>query len=229
VKKLWVAAGAAGVLVALSGCGNGFADESAEAITDAAATDMQDAKSLRMSGDLTNDGEEISIDLSMNTDGDCEGSIGVQGGTAEIISLDDQSWFKPDEAFWNNFAGPQAEQIISMVGDKWVVLPSDDDQFATFCDLDELLEEFDESDDDKKVEKGETEEVDGQEAIIIEGESDEGDPIKAWIATDDPHYILKMEVTSGDEPGEISFSDFDEDLDIEAPADDEVIDLNNLG
>jgi hypothetical protein len=50
-----------------------------------------------------------------------------------------------------------------------------------------------------------------------------------WVATEDPHHILEMEVDQGDEPGTITFSEFDEELDVQAPAEDEVIDLEQLG
>ena len=119
-----------------------------------------------------------------------------------------------------------ADQIIGLVGDKWVVLPPDEADISSFCDLDELLDEFDDDEPDKDTKKGETDEVRGEETIIIEGESDEGDPTKAWIAVDGKHYILKLEVNQGDEPGVIELTDFDEELDLEPPAEDEVIDFN---
>jgi hypothetical protein len=37
-----------------------------------------------------------------------------------------------------------------------------------------------------------------------------------------------MEVTQGEEPGMFTFSGFDEEVDVQAPADDEVIDLDQL-
>jgi hypothetical protein len=49
------------------------------------------------------------------------------------------------------------------------------------------------------------------------------------VATDDPHYILQMQVTQGDQPATITFSDFDESVTIQAPASDQVIDLSKLG
>ena len=52
--------------------------------------------------------------------------------------------------------------------------------------------------------------------------------MKAWIATEGKHYILKLEVTDGEEPGTITFSEFNEDVDVEAPAEDEVIDLTSV-
>jgi hypothetical protein len=83
--------------------------------------------------------------------------------------------------------------------------------------------------DDSKAENEGTEDVDGTEAVKVTGETDEGDPVTVWVKVDEPHYILKMEVDQGEEPGEIVFSEFDEELEVEAPAEDEVIDLEQLG
>jgi hypothetical protein len=107
------------------------------------------------------------------------------------------------------------------------VLPEGDDSFTSFCDLDTLLEDIGDGPESDTT-KGDTAEVDGQDTVIIKSTSDSGDPVQAWVATDEPHHILKMEVTQGDEPGTITFSDFDADLNIEPPDDADVIDLNNL-
>jgi hypothetical protein len=217
-----------GAIALLSGCGgNDFAEGSADDIVKAASADMKALSSMRMQGELTASDQAITIDLALNTDGDCQGSIGVMGGKAEIIQQGDQAWFKPDQAFWEATAAEQADQIVQLVGDKWVVLPTGDDSFTSFCDLDTLLEDIGNGPDSETT-KGDTDEVDGEDTVIVKSTSDNGDPVQAWIATDDPHHILKMQVTSGDEPGTITFSDFDADLEIEPPADDEVIDLNNM-
>ncbi|MFC6285509.1 hypothetical protein ACFP3Q_06210 [Nocardioides sp. GCM10027113] len=224
-KKTAIGGAALGLL--LSGCGGGFADQSAQEITDAAAEDMKALSSVRVQGDIQAEGQEISLDMRITTEGSCDGTISVMGGTAEIRSTGDQTWFRPDEAFWQATAGGAAGQIMSLVGDKWVVMPPEQADVASFCDLDELLDEV-EGGDDNDVTKGETEEVDGEEAVIVEGETDEGDPVKAWVAVDGEHYILKMEVEQGDEPGTITFSEFDEELEVEAPPEEEVIDLAQL-
>jgi hypothetical protein len=218
-----------GAIALLSGCGgNDFAQESADTIVKAASDDMKSLSSLRMQGEVTTNGEQVTIDLALNTDGDCQGSLGVMGGKAEIIQQGDQAWFKPDEAFWRATGGEQADMIISAVGDKWVVLPQGDESFTSFCDLDSLLSDLGDGPESDSTTEGDTEEVDGQETVIVNSKTDNGDPVKAWIATDDPHHIIKMEVDQGDEPGTISFSDFDEDLQIEAPAESDTIDLNNM-
>lgn len=227
--KSWQAVvGGLGAMALLAACGGGgFADESPEAILDAAEKDMEALSSVSMNGQVTNDGQELELQLSLNTRGDCEGSISMEGGTAEIRSVGGQSWMKADEAFWTSFAGSSAPQITALVGDKWVTLPGDDGDFSSFCDLDEFLSDIDD-DGDSKAEAEGTEDVGGEEAVKLSAETDDGDPVTAWVAVDEPHYILKMEVTDGDEPGTMTFSDFDEELDVEAPAEDEVVDLSQL-
>jgi hypothetical protein len=208
--------------------GSDFAEESATTILAEAEKDMKALSSVTLSGELTTDGEPLSLDMAVTTDGSCEGTIGLQGGEAQILSDGRQSWMKPDDAFWRSFAGEQSAMVQEVVGDRWVVIPGDASDFAELCDLDELLSEMG-SDEDAEGEVGATEDVGGQEAVEVVTESEEGDPVSAWVATDDPHRILRMEVTQGGEPGTITFSAFDEELEIQAPAEDEVIDLDQLG
>ena len=235
--------GAASVLALLTACGgsdggdeggddggdSSFADESVDTIVEEATKAMQALDSLQLAGELTSDGQKISLDMTVTTDGDCEGTIGLAEGQAELVSVGGESWFKPDEAFWRSFAGPQADQIIGVVGSNWVLLPPEESGFTELCDLDELLDELD-RDDDNKLTKAGTEEIDGQETVIIEGESTEdADNItQAWVATEGEHYILQVG-GSGEDEGTISFSGFNEDVDIQAPPDDEVVDLSQAG
>lgn len=213
----------------LAGCaGSGFADQSAEEIASATEKDMKALSSVSMKGEIASDGQEIALDLSLNTDGECEGSITLQGGTAELRSTGSESWMKPDQTFWETFAGPSASQIVEIVGDRWVVIPEGTQDFASFCDLDELLEDLNSDEDDPGEVEG-TEELDGEDVVVINTETDEGDPLTVYVRTDEPHYLLKMEVSEGEEPGQFTFADFDEELDVQAPPEDEVVDLNQLG
>ena len=150
-----------------------------------------------------------------------------------MVSLDGTSWLRPDEEFWRAQGGPAADQIISTVGDNWVQLPEGDESFASFCDLNGLLEQIEDDEDQKSSEKGETEEnvLDGQEAIKLtrdNADDEGGGTTTVWVAVDDPHHILKVERESGEAPSSVSFSEFGEDVSIEAPGDDEVITVEEL-
>lgn len=231
------AAGVTGavVLALLGACGSdaekkeseGFTGGTGPEIADAAKADMRALETVRLTGDLMSEGSEISLDLGVSTTGDCAGSFGLEGGTAEIVSSDGQTWFRPDEAFWRASSPGTADQIMSMVGDKWVALGEGDETFNEFCNLDSLLDElFAEDSKDEEFTKGETSDVDGTEAIAIEQDAD-GEPVIGYVAVDSPHYLLKLE-RQGTDSGTVTFSEFDEDLDIETPSEDEVVDLASL-
>ena len=221
--------GSAAVLV-LAGCGGGgFADESAQTIVDETEKDMKALSSLSMSGDITTDGQKLGLDMSLDSDGNCQGTLDLQQGSAQILSIDGKSWLKADAAFWQSTAGSSASMVQQIVGDKWVVMPASESGFTDVCDLDSLLSQMGDDNNDKGATVGDTEEVDGQETVKVTTKTDQGDPATAWVTTDDPHYILKMQVTQGSEPGQITFSDFNDKLDLTPPADDEVVDLSKLG
>jgi len=231
---------AAAVLTLVAGCGGGDGDKKASDdfaksdvadIIAAAKKDMADLDSVHLSGEFTStDSGSVKLDLGVSTAGECSGSIEIGGGTAQILSADGKSWFKPDEAFWRASAGEQADTIIGIVGDKWVVLPPDDTSFTSFCDLDELLKDITDTDPAEKefVNDG-TEDFDGDQAVKLSRTDTDGGKITAFVATDDPHYVVHMVKTGGDDPGEATFSEFDEELDIQPPAESDTIDLNSLG
>jgi hypothetical protein len=230
--------GAIGALAVLAACGGGgddggdsdFANESAANIQKAANEDMDAAKSLRMEGSVTQQGTEIGRDLTVNTDGDCTGTFSVvdQDATAELLIVDGTSYVKPDEAFWKAQAGKLAEEIIAKVGDSWVQAPEGDESFSGICDVDALLDEVDGQ--MEKPTKGETTDVDGQGAIELTSDSEaEGGTTSVWVAVDDPHHILKVEQEAADAASaSFNFSEFDEDVAIEAPAEEDVVPAEEL-
>ncbi|MEJ7832049.1 MAG: hypothetical protein WKF79_03980 [Nocardioides sp.] len=116
--------------------------------------------------------------------------------------------------------------MIAAIGDKFVV--DSNDEFSSFCDLDELLDDITKKEDDDELKVDGTEDVDGEEAVKVDGTTDEGNPSSAYIKVDGDHYILRVESTGETDSGEATFSDFDEEFDVEAPAADDVVDLDAL-
>lgn len=220
----------------LTGCGEGggdsdggdFADRSAEEIAEAAKDAMGGLTGVTIDGTLSSDDQVIDIEMSIGEGGNCTGSFGTQGATAEILGVDDTTWFRPDAAFWELSAGPEAApQIIAAVGDKWVTLPEDDTSFKPFCDLEEFLGEL-MDDNDAKYTKGETKEIDGEETIEIISDRPEEGTSSGYVLVDGDHYLVSIVKDEGKDPGEVTFSGFDEQPDVEAPAEDEQIALDEL-
>ena len=221
------------VAAALTSCSSdsSFADKDGDEISKDAKDAMSDLTAVKVAGTISSDGQDTNIDLQTNTDGDCTGTIGVGEGSAEVLGVEGQFWFRPDEAFWRQNAGAAADQILAIVGDKWVVVPAGEDDFEQFCDLDQLLDELLEdssSDDDAKFTTGDTEDLDGEEVVAVDREDDDGTST-GYVRVDEPHYLVKIEKSEGEDTGSVTFSELDEDFEVEVPADDDVVDLNSIG
>jgi hypothetical protein len=229
------------VLVLASGCGgkdakdakddtgggdSAFAKLSGDKIADAAKTDMKTLEEVKFSGEINSDGDSINLDVQASSAGDCQGSIGIGDGTAEIASKDGTSWFKPDEAFWRANAGDSADAIISAVGDKWVL--DTDSNFSQFCDLDAFFDGvFKEDDSASAYKTNGTDEIDGKQVVKVD-QTDKDGTSTGYVLVDGKHYLVKIERTEGDQPGALEFTDFNKEFEVDAPAEDEVIDLNTL-
>lgn len=205
-----------------------FTDQDAEKILDDGLDAMKQANSLRLAGTLTTDSQELTLDIALDDTGNCAGTISAGDGQAQVINTGGQAYLKADEAFYAVATGdPNAAKTIStVVGDKWVT-GTPDDSFADICDLDDFLDELDPE--DSTLTKGEVSDLDGQEVIEIQNQSKDDDGgASIYISTAEPHYALKAEKAQGDEPGTVTFSDFDEPVDATAPAASDTIDFSKL-
>lgn len=229
------AVAAAAILCGLTACAgasdstaDAFVDQSAAQIQQQVVADMAELKSVRLAGELIQNGQQIGFDLALNTDGMCAGSLALMGGSAQIIAGPDGQFIKGDRAFWSGAAGGEgaATQMTALLGDKWAKMPEAEGGFTSFCDLDGLLDEFDSGDatqGDATI--GKQVDVDGVPALELI--SEDSNATTAWVAINAPHYIVKVSA-EGEDAGSIVFTDFNEPVNAEAPAADDVVDLSKL-
>jgi hypothetical protein len=109
-----------------------------------------------------------------------------------------------------------------------VTLPPDDTSFKQFCDLEEFLSELMDDEEDATYTKGETKEIDGEETIEIISDRPEEGTSSGYIRTEGDHYLVSIVKDEGEDPGEVTFSGFDEQPEVEAPAEDEQISMEEL-
>jgi len=231
------AAAVLSVLLLAAGCGGGdedsgggsggdFAKQSGDEIAAAAKADMKSLDSVKYSGEIKSSGSSISLDIQASADGECTGTIGIGDGTAEVLATGGENWYRPDEAFWRQQAPDDADAIIAAVGDKWVI--DSDANFSQFCDLEAFFDNIfkDEADGGAYKTTG-TDEVDGQQVVKVEQSDEDGSSV-GYVLVEGDHYLLKIERTEGEDPGKLEFSEFDEDVEVEAPSADEAVDPSTL-
>lgn len=202
-----------------------YADTSPEQVVEDILAAMNDLESVRLSGQMVEDGDTLDIDVAISKSGECEGTVGMEGsGSFELMQVDGVSYFKPDEEFWKAQAGSAGEQLMEMAGDKWVMNSEDPDGFGELCDLDNFIEGLEDGPEESKIEG--TGDVDGTAAVKLAFKSDDGNEGIAYVAAEEPHRILRLDVEN---EGQVDFTDFDEEVSVEKPAEDETFDLGSLG
>ncbi|MFP8907754.1 hypothetical protein [Streptomyces atacamensis] len=206
---------------------------SAGKIMERAAEAMREADSLRVTGWVAAaDDGRMTIDLALAGDGECTGTMTVGGGTAEILAAEGQTYMKGDERFWESRSdgGPGEDMAVEMLSERWVKTGPGESGAGpgAFCDLDGLLEDM-ESGGSGETGKREPVDLDGREAIPLVQEEDGEGTTTAYVANDDDRpYLLRMENEGSDEPGVMEFTGHGEEVVVEAPDPDEVLDLSEM-
>ncbi|GAB2937706.1 hypothetical protein [Streptomyces heilongjiangensis] len=229
---------AAAATFSLTGCLPGddksnepFSGLSGGEIADKAVKATSDADSLRMKGEIQDDsaGGTINLDMALNKKGDCAGTIGMKDGKADLIKTGDTIYMKYDEAFLRAQAGGSSQEetdmIVDMLAGKWTktsATAADSKEMAAFCDLDTVLADFEDTNSD--AERGKTTTVDGTPAILLH-EKDGKDRYTLSVATKGKPYLLRVVSKSAKEPGDMSFTDYNEPVPADAPKG-KVIDLD---
>jgi hypothetical protein len=209
-----------------AGADDGFAGlPAAEKVATAKAA-MEDLRALHIEGTISNGGDAADVDLSMDADGRCSGTFTIGEGVAEIRAVDGAAWFRPDDGIWAQFAGASADQVSDFVDGRWVVL--EDAQFMEMCDFDSIMDSLLSSPEaGREYSDAGTETIDGERAFRIESAGPAGTSL-GYVQAAAPHYLLRTQRDGGEAPATMTFSAFDDDVDVEAPAADEVVDLGDL-
>jgi hypothetical protein len=200
----------AGALL-LTACGSSpLEGKDGTEVADLAADALEEAGSVRLTGSMTQDGQEAEIDMHLQGD-DATGTLSFQGTEIELISVDGDVYLKATEELLASFnAAPEA--TANFVG-RWIMIPAEDaTDFQDFT-LDNFIEQL--RDPDGKI-KDETrsEEKDGDSVVVVEQE----DGSTLTVADDDPPYPLELSGGDGEE-GTITFSNHGDEEDISAPDD----------
>lgn len=204
------AALAAGALL-LTACGSSpLEGKTGGEVAELAADALEEAGSVRLTGSMTQDGEETEIDMQLQGD-DAAGTITVQGTEIELISVGGDVYLKATEELLASF-GAAPEETADFEG-RWIQIPSEES--ADFEDFtrDSFIEQLRDPEDEIEDETS-SEEKDGDSVIVVE----QADGSTLTVADDDPPYPLELSGPAGEE-GTITFSNHGDEEDISAPDD----------
>ncbi|MGW8064083.1 hypothetical protein ACVV2G_17870 [Streptomyces ziwulingensis] len=239
--KVASAVATAGVSVALlTGCGGDsggeskpFDGQSADDIAAKAVEATQQAKSVHVKGDTSlEDGNTVTIDVSVDQEKNCQGTIGAADSRADVRHTDATFFLRGDEQYWQNALKQQpdaAQKMAPKLQDKWVKMPANDAATAGVCDKQGFIAAMDEDKSERQgMKRGGTTEVNGEEALELTKEKSSGETLVLYVATEGEPYILKSTTEGGKNSGSVTFSDYNEPVSPEQPPADQTVDLKEL-
>ncbi|WP_405857362.1 hypothetical protein OG361_26310 [Streptomyces sp. NBC_00090] len=243
-RNLWAAATVCvAVIAGVTGCSQGddkaadpFAGLTADAIADKAVATTKAATAFHMNGKGKTDGEEMTIDLSVDSKGSCKGSMqAAKGGKAEMLGTGGVSYMKGDDAFWSSTTGGEGESaeeagaMSALLKGRWMKMPAGGEGPDAFCDLKTIVKDMDEETPRKGMTRGADADVDGTPAVTLTKKGTKGETTTFYVAKDSAKpYVLRVVEAGGKEPGTVTFSEYDKPVTVTAPPADQVVDMAEL-
>lgn len=195
---LLLAFAAACALAACGGEESATAGKSADEIVAAAAEAADEARGVH----LVNRSGEAEIDVVLVDGIGARGTVELRGERLELVAIG-------------------ADYYTKSAGKPWLKIPPDSRGFGSFVAIankDLLLQQLFAS--LEGAEKDGVEQLAGAEAVVLRS-----DGMRFWIAADGEPYLLKATGEGVAGPAELRFSDWDETVELRAPAD--AIDVEN--
>jgi hypothetical protein len=115
------------------------ATSKASALVAKAIAASESARSVRVSGKVSQGKETITLNVQASNDAKGQGSIGINGAVADVIRLGSRIYFSADKAFWTENGGAAAATLFD---GRWVftqATSNDGKSLAEFMDLTSLL------------------------------------------------------------------------------------------
>ncbi|MHA7304846.1 hypothetical protein ACX80E_06335 [Arthrobacter sp. TMN-49] len=240
----------AGLLVALAGCGGAqeastspqdagsatsqAAPTSAAPLTVPSAKELfpkvnqtiKSATSVAIVGEMTRGTTTVKIKMSGSRDGSNSlAEVTKKGATSTLLTANGATYLKADKEFFTQNVGQETADVVdSLVGEKWITV-TDASKFGNYS-ISSLLESFGgetlkESDlgtiSDKSVV-----DLNGAKAFKYTGKKG-----ILWIAAEGDPFMLQMQPqdSAGEDPGVITFSDWNSVAPQKAPSKAETVSI----
>lgn len=207
-----------------SNADNGIDKLAAKDIAVKSLQTLKDAGAVKVAGQITSSGQQVSLDLSIDTAANCSGTMGVGGqGSFQLVKRGSDIWFKPDQTFWTSHGGAAVAQLVGGKNLKTTAANPEFAEVASLCDLNQIA---DPGNLPAVLATGPRTTVDGQEVVPVSGDGENGHGT-LYVATHGKPYPLRLEQT-GTDNGKIDFSAFGVPVPTATPAADQTIDYDEL-
>ncbi|MER5500450.1 MULTISPECIES: hypothetical protein [unclassified Streptomyces] len=220
----------------VAGADDGIDDLSAQQIADRSRDALLSVRSLHLSarGDLGDGGPPMTLELTLDRDGNCNGSVGLgrNQGSVRIVKRGDDVWVKPDADFWKNQVPGGGPAFAAILHGRYMKGSADDPRLrglADGCDLDTFRKLVaDNADNDRgTLNKGHKTTLAGTPVIPLTRMRDDR-TLTTYVAATGKPYPLRITVRGDGADAVVGFSAFDKPVPTTTPPPDETYDIGAL-
>lgn len=227
------------VVIAVAGGTAAHADDDieslpAEQIADRSRDALLDVRSvhLRAQGDLGKDRTPMTVDLTLDRDGNCAGDVdlGTDQGSVEIIKRGDSVWLKPDADFWKNQVPIGGSAFNAVLAGRFMKGDASDSRLSPVveaCDLDTFRELVSDNSGTATgtFTKGKVTTVDGVRTIPVT-RTVHDQRLTAYVDTGGEHLPVRITVSGDGADAAVDFSGFDKPVPTATPPADDTVDVS---
>ncbi|MFJ5969712.1 hypothetical protein [Streptomyces sp. NPDC093060] len=179
-------------------------------------------------------GEPASMDLSLDRDGNCVGTVrmGAHGGSIAIVKRGDEVWLKGDSTYWKaELPGSEGTAAAELLKDRYIHGTTHDSalkEWEDVCDLDAFQKKLTPDLSHRKpLKRGDRTTVQGIPVIPLKGEED-GRPVTLYVTADSPHVLVEGTRQGDGTDLTMTFSDYGEPVPSATPSTKESVDVSRL-
>ena len=158
---------------------------SASKVIAEANADAQAAPTLTLDGNVNQQGQNATIDISIKRGQGCKGSVELGGqGSFKLIMIGQLVYLNADDQFWKANAGANASAVIAYLKGRYLEAPASDKNVASLaeiCDASKLLDPGNET-----FTKGTVTTLDGRRVLAIKVSDGSTDYV---TDTSKPEYV----------------------------------------
>lgn len=160
---------------------------------------IEEATSVAVDGNVTQGGQEMTVSIAGQIDDSSyAGNVSMDGVAIEIIGNSENTYMKPNTAFYEQNGGAQLQD---MVGEKWLRMPAGEGGFTMSTLWESFIGDIPAGDEFGNSDyTSEPTELDGEQVYKYTGSNeDTGAPVSVYLSQD--NRLLRVEAQSGSEGG----------------------------
>lgn len=160
---------------------------------------IQDATSVAVDGTVTQGGQEMTVSIAGQIDDSSyAGDVSMDGVAIEIIGDVENTYMKPNTAFYEQNGGAQLQE---MVDEKWLRMPTSEGGFTMSTLWESFIEDIPAGDEFGHSDyTSESAELDGEQVYKYTGDNeDTGAPVSVYLSQD--NRLLRVEAETRPEDG----------------------------